>query len=75
MQSISQKKLSWVFMEQPQADDISFIQNEFKPHPIILGALAAPTYRPQFIKRENYFFLVIHYPIFDPEGRFGKMGK
>jgi len=75
MQTISQKKLSWIFIEQPKADDISFIQKEFEPHPLIIGALAAPTYRPQFIKRKNYFFLVIHFPIFDENGRFSEIGE
>jgi magnesium transporter len=75
MQSISHKKFSWVLIEDPKAEDISFVQDEFKLHPLIIGKLTIPLYRPQFSQHDGYTFLVVHYPLFTKTGRFREMGE
>ena len=49
MQSISHKSFSWVLIEDPKVEDISFVQGEFKLHPLIIGKLTIPLYRPQLL--------------------------
>jgi len=75
MQSISHKNFSWVSIEDPKAEDISFVQGEFKLHPLIIGKLTIPLYRPQFSQHDGYTFLVVHFPIFDKTGRFREVGE
>lgn len=75
MRSISHKNLSWVLIEDPKADDISFIQGEFKLHPLVIGKITVPLYRPQFSEHDGYIFLAIHFPIFTRTGRFGEVGE
>jgi len=75
MQSISHKNFSWVSIEDPKAEDISFVQGEFKLHPLIIGKLTIPLYRPQFSQHDGYTFLVVHFPVFDKTGRFREVGE
>jgi len=75
MQSITLNKLTWVMAEEPKADDISFLQDKFDLHPLILGKLSLPVYRPQFSEHKNYFFAVIHFPIFGEDGSFKEVGE
>jgi len=75
MQSISHKNLSWVLIEDPKAEDISFIQSQFKLHPLIIGKLTIPLYRPQFSENDGYLFMAIHFPVFSKTGRFREVGE
>ena len=75
MQSISHKNLSWIFIEEPKAEDISFIQSEFQLHPLIIGKLTIPIYRPQYSEHDGYFFAVFHFPIFAKDGSFHEIGE
>lgn len=75
MQSISHKKLSWVLIEEPKAEDISFIQGEFKLHPLIIGKLTIPLYRPQYSEYDGYLFIVLHFPVFDKVGQSREVGE
>lgn len=75
MQCISHKKLSWVLIEDPKAEDISFVQGEFKLHPLVIGKLTIPLYRPQFSEHDGYLFVVLHFPVFTKTGRFKEVGE
>lgn len=75
MRSISHKDFNWIFIEDAKADDISFIQKEFDLHPLIIGKLTTPLYRPQFSDHKDYIFLVMHYPIFAENGSFLEVGE
>jgi len=75
MQSISHKNLSWILIEDPKAEDISFVQEEFKLHPLVIGKLTIPLYRPQFTEHDGYLFMVLHFPIFTKTGRFKEVGE
>jgi len=75
MQSISHKHLNWVLIEDPKAEDIYFVQGEFKLHPLIIGKLTFPVYRPQYSEHDGYLFVVLHFPVFDKSGRFKEVGE
>lgn len=75
MQSISHQEFSWIFIEDIKADDISFVQKEFNLHPLIIGKLTSPLYRPQFNEHDGYLFLVLHFPIFFKNGSFKEVGE
>lgn len=75
MQSISHKELTWVLIEDPKAEDISFVQSEFNPHPLVIGKLTMPIYRPQYTENDNYLFIVLHFPIFSKNGSFREVGE
>ena len=75
MQSISHKNFTWVLIEEPKGEDISFVQSEFKLHPLIIGKLTIPLYRPQFSEHDGYIFMALHFPIFSKTGRFKEVGE
>ncbi len=75
MQSISHQEFSWIFIEDIKADDISFVQKEFNLHPLIIGKLTLPLYRPQFNEHDGYLFLVLHFPIFFKNGSLKEVGE
>ena len=75
MQSISHNKLTWLLTERPDADDISYLQSQFDLHPLIIGQLTTPVYRPQFSEHNDYFFAVVHFPIFTETGNFKETGE
>lgn len=69
MKIIKHKKITWIDFENPQNDDITYLQENFNIHPLAIEELVTPTYQPKVVQYDNCLFLSIHIPLFDVEHR------
>ncbi len=54
--------LQWVDVESPKEDEVRALMSEFSLHPDTANDLLSPTRRPFVESRENYLYLVLHFP-------------
>lgn len=69
MREVTFKKLTWLDFENPSADDILYLQENFNIHPLAIEEFVTPTMRPKATEYENCLFLTVHIPLFDVVSR------
>lgn len=69
MQIIKHRHITWIDFEDPQDDDITYLQENFDIHPLAIEELVTPTYQPKVVQYDGCLFLSIHIPLFDVEHR------
>lgn len=69
MKTIQHKHLTWIDFEDPQADDITYLQENFNIHPLAIEELITPTYQPKVVQYDGCLFFSIHIPLFDTKLR------
>lgn len=69
MKTVSFKNITWIDFEDPGADDIVYLQENFDIHPLAIEEFVTPTYRPKATQYDNCLFLTIHIPLFDSNSR------
>lgn len=62
-------KTTWVDIQDPNDEDIKYLKERFKLHPLVLGELIPPGYRPKVECYKNYLFMILYYPIYSKERR------
>ena len=65
MKEVTFKKITWLDFENPSADDILYLQENFNIHPLAIEEFVTPTMRPKATEYENCLFLTVHIPLFD----------
>lgn len=60
---------TWIDFEDPGADDIRYLQENFDIHPLAIEEFVTPTIRPKATQYENCLFLTVHIPLFDVRER------
>ena len=75
MKSIKTENYTWIHLQNPKADDLERVQKLFKLHPIVLGELNSPTYRPRINSYDGYTFMVLHFPLYNRKERQISMGE
>ncbi len=69
MKTITHKKVTWIDFQDPQADDITYLQENFNIHPLAIEELITPTYQPKVVQYDSCLFFSVHIPLFDTEHR------
>ncbi|MBP6929780.1 MAG: magnesium transporter CorA family protein, partial [Candidatus Moranbacteria bacterium] len=69
MKSIEHQHLTWIDFEDPQAKDITYLQEHFNIHPLAIEELVTPTYQPKVVQYDGCLFFSIHIPLFDTKLR------
>lgn len=69
MRTISFKNITWIDFEDPSADDVVYMQENFNIHPTVIEEFITPTFRPKATHYDNCLFLTIHIPLFDTKSR------
>jgi magnesium transporter len=69
MKEVAFKKLTWLDFEDPSADDILYLQENFDIHPLAIEEFVTPTMRPKATEYDNCLFLTVHIPLFDTVSR------
>ena len=67
MNKLDIQNLTWVDIIDPDRKDIKFLKESFDFHPVVLKELLSPTLRPKVEHYDNYLFMVLHFPIYDPK--------
>lgn len=69
MKTISHNNITWIDLENPNSEDIRFLQENFEVHPLAIEEFTTPTYRARATRFSNCLFLTIHVPLFDKKKR------
>lgn len=54
--------LTWIDLESPTTEEIRLLMEEFSLDPLIAEELLSSTLRPRIDIRNDYFYLVLHFP-------------
>jgi magnesium transporter len=69
MKTIEHKHLTWIDFENPDKDDITYLQENFNIHPLAIEELVTPTYQPKVVQYDGCLFFSVHIPLFDTKLR------
>jgi len=69
IQSITEGKLTWVYIEKPSAAEVEFLKQHFKFHPLNLDDIISRIQRPKIDEYDDHLFIVLHFPVFDKESQ------
>lgn len=65
--SIEESGLTWVNVTKQTEADLVFLQKRFNLAPQDIQESLPPFQRPKMVKRDQYYFMVLHFPVFDRE--------
>ena len=72
VEEIAGEGLRWVKIDRPGAPESEWLQQNFDFHPLDLEDVLSRNQRPKIDKYDDYLFIVLHFPVFDPaRGRLG----
>jgi len=72
VEQIDSSGLRWVKIERPGATERSWLESHFDFHALDLEDVLSRNQRPKIDVYDDYLFIVLHFPIFDPAaGRLG----
>lgn len=57
---IEYNNLIWVDIIEPTEEDVEYLKNNFRLHPLVLGALLPPFHHPDIDIFKNYLFIILH---------------
>src|SRR3954454_2844806 len=64
--------LRWINIERPGPVDQAWLEEHFEFHPLDYEDVLSRNQRPKIDEYEDYLFIVLHFPVFDPAvGRLG----
>jgi magnesium transporter len=69
IRSISERKLTWFYIERPTSNEVAFLAQHFHFHPLDLDDILSRIQRPKVDVYKDYLFIVLHFPVFDKENR------
>lgn len=69
MRILEHKHLTWIDFEAPGKDDITYLNEHFDIHPIVIEELVTPSYQPRVLRYPNCLFFSLHVPLFDIKER------
>jgi magnesium transporter len=73
VEEIAAEGLRWVKIDRPTAVDQAWLEEHFDFHALDLEDVTSRNQRPKIDEYEDYLFIVLHFPTFDPSvGRLGQ---
>ncbi len=69
MRILEHKHLTWIDFESPTQEDISYLNEHFDIHPLVIEELITPSYQPRVLRYSNCLFFSLHVPLFDVKER------
>lgn len=69
IRSITERKLTWFYIERPTSNEVAFLAQRFRFHPLDLDDVLSRIQRPKIDEYEDYLFMVLHFPVFDKQNR------
>jgi len=75
MKTLEHKKLTWIDIENPTSEDVLFLKENFKLHPLVLSEFTSPSQRPRAEEFDNCLYIVLHIPLFNQRTQVGYSGE
>lgn len=69
LNSISCGKLTWVYVEKPNPQDVQYLAEHFKFNPLNLDDVLSRVQRPKIDVYPDHLFIVLHFPVYNKENR------
>jgi magnesium transporter len=69
IQSVNCGKLTWLYIEKPTANEVSYLAENFPFHPLNLDDIASRVQRPKIDEYEDHLFIVLHFPVFNKQSQ------
>jgi magnesium transporter len=67
LNSISHKGITWIDIQDPKENDITYLKENFNFHELVLEELIPPGHRQKVEHNDGYIFFILYYPIFHKE--------
>ncbi|OPL12009.1 MAG: hypothetical protein AVO34_02005 [Firmicutes bacterium ML8_F2] len=67
MKTISANKTIWIDIEKPSQKDLDELKEKYNLHPFIVQQFLPPIHRPKIEEYAEQLFIVLHFPVFNPE--------
>jgi len=65
-------RLRWLHIPAPSDEDFEFLENTYHFHPLDLEDCRQTNQRSKIDIYDDYYFLILHFPVFDKQNRFIK---
>jgi magnesium transporter len=72
---VSENKVSWINIENPTPEDIAHLRRYYPFHPLDLEDCLSDIERPKVDEYEDYLFIVMHFPVYDPDKRISRISE
>jgi magnesium transporter len=66
IETVTYGKVTWTNIEQPMPEDIEVLRRNYNFHPLDLEDCLSKIERPKIDEYEDYLFIVMHFPVYDP---------
>jgi len=73
MNTVTENKVSWISIENPTPEDIGHLRRYYPFHPLDLEDCLSNIERPKVDEYEDYLFIVMHFPVYDPDQRVSRI--
>lgn len=67
MKTINANKITWIDVEKPSQKDLDELKEKYNLHPFIVQQFLPPIHRPKIEEYPEQLFIVLHFPVFNPE--------
>ncbi|MFQ5813749.1 MAG: magnesium/cobalt transporter CorA [Anaerolineae bacterium] len=67
VETITYGKVTWTNIERPTPEDIEVLRRNYNFHPLDLEDCLSKIERPKIDEYEDYLFIVMHFPVYDPD--------
>ncbi|MGA9351260.1 MAG: CorA family divalent cation transporter [Anaerolineae bacterium] len=68
-------KVTWTNIERPTPEDIEVLHRSYNFHPLDLEGCLSKIERPKINEYEDYLFIVINFPVYDPDQRISRSSQ
>ncbi|MFN2129877.1 MAG: magnesium/cobalt transporter CorA [Anaerolineae bacterium] len=75
MNTVTENKVSWINIENPTPEDIAHLRRYYPFHPLDLEDCLSDIERPKVDEYEDYLFIVMHFPVYDPDKRISRISE
>ncbi|HEV8601285.1 MAG TPA: CorA family divalent cation transporter [Patescibacteria group bacterium] len=66
---IHTKNLRWVDIVNPADEEITYLKNNFRFHPLDFEDVVTPSTRPKIDEYDGYHFIILLFPVFNKDSR------
>lgn len=67
IETVTHGKVTWTNIERPAPEDIEVLRRNYNFHPLDLEDCLSKIERPKIDEYEDYLFIVMHFPVYDPD--------
>jgi magnesium transporter len=72
IETVAFGKVTWTNIEKPTPEDIEVLRRNYNFHPLDLEDCLSKIERPKIDEYEDYLFIVMHFPVYDPDQRISR---